>query len=266
MKRGTDKVLLLCLTFIFMVGIVSAWSVDITKLNNNVPTGYYNSGVNSFSYSVTNLNCPLDYSWIKYSLNGQSNQSLSCGNGESTFFPLSWIEGNNTLEIYVNDTSGTINSDNVSFWVDSISPILSVLNPLGNICYTNTNVLNLIAQLTETNKGGYHPSGNIDSSNRYFWRQFSYPSGGGSFNSYLLDSSNISDVSLPLSLGDQEEGNYTFIIKSRDKYPDGTTIREVTQTGVIIRDTLPPITSISSPLTGLYYSGIVNIINIFDGG
>src|SRR3989344_5892773 len=200
MKKGVIKKIFLCLTFLFLIGLVSAWSVDITKLNNNAPTNYYDTGVNSFSYSVTGLNCPSNYSWIKYSLNSQSNQSLSCGNGELTFSPLSWIEGNNTLEIYVNDTAGTTNSDSVSFWVDSILPIVNVLNPLGNIGYTNTNTLSLFAELIETNKGGYHPSGSIDSLNKYLWRQFSYPSGGGSFNSYLLDSSNISDASLPLSL------------------------------------------------------------------
>ena len=33
----------------------------------------------------------------------------------------------------------------------------------------------------------------------------------------------------------------------------------VTKTGTIVRDTLPPTISISSPLTGLFYAGIINI-------
>src|SRR3989344_6453673 len=211
MKKGVIKKIFLCLTFLFLIGLVSAWSVDITKLNNNAPTNYYDTGVNSFSYSVTGLNCPSNYSWIKYSLNSQSNQSLSCGNGELTFSPLSWIEGNNTLEIYVNDAAGTTNSDSVSFWVDSILPIVNVLNPLGNIGYTNTNTLSLFAELIETNKGGYIGfSGLPDSSNKYIWRQFIYPGFSGSEQgSYVLDSSNVSDASLIPSV--LEEGNYTYI-------------------------------------------------------
>ena len=238
MKKGVIKKIFLCLTFLFLIGLVSAWSVDITKLNNNAPTNYYDTGVNSFSYSVTGLNCPSNYSWIKYSLNSQSNQSLSCGNGELTFSPLSWIEGNNTLEIYVNDTAGTTNSDNVSFWVDSISPILNVLNPLGNIGYTNTNFLYLIAELTETNPGYYVGTKEVK-------RIFTYPDLiGGHTNAYDLNSSNIADASHILTNpDDQQEGSYTYIVYAKDVYPGGSTIREINKTGVIIRDiTAPTIT------------------------
>ncbi|MCH7965412.1 MAG: hypothetical protein IH852_15895 [Bacteroidetes bacterium] len=65
------------LSLILLIGIVSAWSVSITELNNNPPTSDYSLGVNSFSYLVNNLTCSSDYSWTKYSLNGNSNQSTN---------------------------------------------------------------------------------------------------------------------------------------------------------------------------------------------
>src|SRR3989344_9695521 len=85
---------------------------------------------------------------------------------------------------------------------------------------------------------------NLKCKNSKFLLLMDYPLGGGTWNSYTLDSTNISDISQTLSNpGDLQVGNYTFIIKARDKYPNGTTIREVTETGIIIRHiTAPTIT------------------------
>src|SRR3989344_2528454 len=241
MKKGVIKKIFLCLTFLFLIGLVSAWSVDITKLNNNAPTNYYNTGVNSFSYSVTDLNCPSNYSWIKYSLNGQSNQPLSCGNGESTFFPLSWIEGNNTLEIYVNDTAGTINSDSVSFWVDSISPILNYVIPSANLAYTNLDTLSFQFWLNETNKRDYHPGPQFVPFSLFLYDPYSFLFSSPSLTNLSSGDEIFSEIKNEIIPGGNlYEGSYKYIVYSSDIYPSGSTIREINISGTIIRDITAP--------------------------
>ncbi|MDP2673117.1 MAG: hypothetical protein Q8O84_04865, partial [Nanoarchaeota archaeon] len=57
MKRGVDKALLLCLTFVFLIGVVSAWSVDITKLNGQAVDTKYPNEITTLSYTLTNIAC-----------------------------------------------------------------------------------------------------------------------------------------------------------------------------------------------------------------
>src|SRR3989344_8297054 len=238
MKRGVINKIFLCLTFLFLIGLVSAWSVDITKLNNNAPTNYYNTEVTSLSYLISGINC-TDVSDVWYSPDGGTTLiPKACAESQITLTGLNSAEGNNSWFIVVNNTAGLIQNDNANFWVDSISPILTVLNPLGNMGYTNTNVLNLIAQLIEINPGYYVGTKEVK-------RTFNYPDLiGVHTNAYDLNSLNITDASHILTNpDDQQEGNYTYIIYARDKYLDGTTIREITETGIIIRDiTAPTIT------------------------
>src|SRR3989344_3584795 len=190
MQKEGVKICLILLGLILLVGAVSAWSVDITKLNNNAPTNYYSAKVTKFSYQLTGINCD-NVTGVWYTLNnGTTNSSAGCSSSEITLLGLNSAEGANDWTIYASDDATTTNSDSVSFWVDSISPILTVLNPLGNIGYTNTNVLNLIVQLTETKKGRYNGDNfaTPDSSNKYIWRIFNYPQGGGTWHSYTLRS------------------------------------------------------------------------------
>src|SRR3989338_8225418 len=209
MQKEGVKICLILLGLILLVGAVSAWSVDITKLNNNAPTNYYSAKVTKFSYQLTGINCD-NVTGVWYTLNnGTTNSSAGCSSSEITLPGLNSNEGANDWTIYASDDAATTNSDSVSFWVDSISPVLTVLNPLGNVGYTNTNFLYLIAELTETNKGGYWGDGTPDSSINYIYRKFIYPNGGNEDSSYPLNSSNIADASLsPSTL---LEGNYSFI-------------------------------------------------------
>ncbi|MBI2057286.1 hypothetical protein HYT91_03460, partial [Candidatus Pacearchaeota archaeon] len=250
MKRGMIFGILIT---ILLIGVVSALpNINIIYPANG--TGY-NDQVTQINLEITGDN--LTNCWWN---DGATNYNFNC-NLDINGIPPSG-ENWNTWTIYANDTNSNVVDKKVTFWVDSISPILTVLNPLGNIGYTNTNILNLITQLTETNKGGYFGYSIEDGSNKYIARKFTAPNGNEFSGSYSLDPSNISDVSQTLSNpGDQEEGNYTFIIKARDKYPSGTTIRTEFTEGVIIRDTLPPITTISSPADSSLNSGIVNIIS-----
>ena len=120
MKKGVSKVLFLCLTFLFLIGVVSAWSVDITKLNNNVPTNYYNAKVTKFSYQLTGINCD-NVTGVWYTLNnGTTNSSAGCSSSEITLPGLNSNEGANDWTIYASDDAATTNSDSLSFWVDTV--------------------------------------------------------------------------------------------------------------------------------------------------
>ncbi|MEK6823625.1 MAG: Ig-like domain-containing protein [Nanoarchaeota archaeon] len=255
--REKNKFLFLCLTFIFLIGVVSAWSVQI---NNPANGSAFGNKPSQFDWSFSGIN--------QSNLSNNVDSSYLINNGNKIYFrayseypdvtiqPGEVQEGWNELNISIKNLTGQTENSSVQFWVDNIDPILTILNPLGNIGYTNTNLLYLIVELTETNPGYY-------SGTKEIRRIFNYPDLAGQHtNNYDLNSSNIADASHNLlTPDDQQEGNYNYIIYSRDKYPNGNTIREVNTTGVIIRDTLPPTTFISSPLTGLFYAGIVNIIS-----
>src|SRR3989344_4695154 len=259
MKRGMIYGVLIT---ILLIGVVSAWNVDIT---NPVNGSYFGSKPTQFDWGFSGI--------TQDNLSNNVDSFYSINNGNEIYFraysdypdvtiqPNEVQQGWNKLNISIMNITGGQENAIIDFWVDNISPIVNVLNPLGNIGYTNTNTLSLFAELIETNKGGYIGfSGLPDSSNKYIWRQFIYPGFSGSEQgSYVLDSSNVSDASLIPSV--LEEGNYTYIIKARDKYPSGTTIRENITNGIIIRDTLSPIPTISNPLDSSLNAGIVNIIS-----
>src|SRR3989344_4881451 len=238
MRSKRFSLLFAGILLLFLVGNAGAVPTGL-DINFPVEGNNYNNNVTTINWSFSGaLNSTTDKCW--YELNSVSWTEFSCSDNILTV-PTS-IEGNNTWKIKINDTLSDV-TKTTNFWVDGIAPVLAVLDPLGNIGYTNTNSLNLIVNLLENNKGGYagDVSGSPDNSNRYIWRIFEYPLGGGTWNSYTLNASNISDVSTTLTNpGDQQEGNYTYNIKARDKYPGGSTIREVQTSGVIIRDITPP--------------------------
>lgn len=239
MKRGLVLSLILGL---FLIGSISAWagpswSVDITRLNDQAIQDYYSSDVNRMSFLISGIDCN-NVTNVWYILNGNLYSfSGACSSSEIVLTSLIDREGNNTWEIYVNDSSGIVESDSVDFWVDSITPVLSVINPTTNQGFTNGNPLTLIANLNEVNKGEYD-------TNKYIYRRFIYPNLLGEENYFSL-SSNLSDCSLTPS--EPQEGNYTYIIKAKDIFPNGTIIREVTTSGVITRDVTDPSVSINSP-------------------
>lgn len=251
MKKRVSKGLIFGLFMVFLIGSVSA-AVSITSPADG---SYHDSKINQIDWSN---NTAYDNCWWG---NGTTNTSFACTDSIISSGVLSSVtEGWNNWTVYANDSLGTVDSADVGFWVDSINPIINVLTPSG-IGYTSSNLLSLFVELIETNPGGFQGfSGNPDGSSNYVWRQFVYPDFSGSEQgSYTLNSTNVSDASLTPSV--LQEGNYSFTVKSRDKYPNGSTIREVTDTGIIVRDTIDPITSVDSPSDNSNHSGTVNIIS-----
>jgi len=143
---------LLSLVFVLLlVGVVSAVSVDITKLNDNEIVSDYGVNVTRMSFIIDGVNC-INVSDVWYSLDGGIvNISKACSDGEIILTGLSSNQGDNTWEVYIEDNEGNVYSDSVSFWVDSIAPVINVLSPDFPLAYTSGDTFDVVSQLIETN-------------------------------------------------------------------------------------------------------------------
>jgi len=248
MKKGfVLSVLVLFLGVFLMSFAVAAGSVSISYPLDKDHGGFYSTNISSIIWSYTGGNFTSD---SECRFNGNI---VLCS---TTTLPGISIEGDNnwTISVQENKTSGsTIYSASVPFWVDSIAPNITLVNPTSTISYTSSNILTLIIKLTESNPAFY-------SSTKEIRRFFTYPESGSHSNDYDLDSNNNSDCSHNLvNPGDQQEGNYTYTIYAKDKYPNGTTIREITEAGVIIRDITPPFVTITTPTNNSNQKGTFSI-------
>jgi Bacterial surface protein, Ig-like domain/Bacterial Ig domain len=247
------KRLLTALVFgIFLLGMVSATVIITNPTDTN-----YDVDITDLTFdwsgSVVNDTNKLDYTcWAD--LNGDAREFM-CFEEPSIIGYVDSIEGNNTWSVFVNDSGdNTIESDTVSFWVDSIDPNLTYVNPSSNIGYTNSNSLDLILNLLESNSGFYSVTKEIK-------RIFYYPDGiSQHVGAYDLDSNNDSDCSHPLTnLDDQQEGNYSWESFAKDIFPDSSLRKEISLIGTIIRDTLIPSVQITSPSNGSKWRSSVSI-------
>ncbi len=107
---------------------VNVLEIDTTKPNvsivypsNNTNTTNANINVN---YTVSD-NQAVDSCWYSNS-SGQYNYSITNCENLTT---QTWNQGNNTVIIYLNDTSGNENSSSVTFFVDSINPTIQFVSP-----------------------------------------------------------------------------------------------------------------------------------------
>lgn len=87
----------------------------------------------TYYYIVTALN----YTYVEanpsscwYSINnGATNTSITCGQNVTSLLSA---EGNNTFHIWINDTSGRIAYNNVTFVVDAVPPVIVLYSPTNN--------------------------------------------------------------------------------------------------------------------------------------
>ncbi|RLG10814.1 hypothetical protein DRN73_06885 [Candidatus Pacearchaeota archaeon] len=119
-----SKKLLAVLLGLFLVGVVSAWGVEITS---PVQDAQYGEIVNNITWNLNGINQNnLSSCW--YNLNGGSNLSFNCDDFYLTQ-NISSIEGNNTWKIFAKDINNITESDEVDFWVDSIYPNITINIP-----------------------------------------------------------------------------------------------------------------------------------------
>lgn len=256
------KKILSAFVLIFMfLSLVSAWSVQITKLNDSPVQSDYAGGVSRITYQLNGINC-INVSNVWFSSdNGSTLENKGCPGTEVTLTGLTDQESYNTWTIIVNSSSGEINNDSVTFWVDSIEPNVTLVNPALNMSYINSNTLNFIIFLLEANKLAYElPDKFLQLK---IWNIISDASNEGDYDHRYrlsLDINNMSSLNHNLEEDERGEGNYTYRIYARDKYPNGTIIREIIFSGVIIRDTINPELIITSPNQGELYTYSINQI------
>ncbi len=86
-----------------------------------------------------NLTTNEPASWAGFSLDSVSNNvTLSNSSGNWNFLNSSMSEGVHIAIFYANDTAGNMNTTNVTFKIDTIVPLLSILLPQNTTTYSTT--------------------------------------------------------------------------------------------------------------------------------
>ena len=81
-------------------------------------------------YTYTELN--VDSCW--WNDNDGSNTTLSSCENITT---KTWLDGSHDVKIYLNDSAGNVNSTSIFFTVDTIPPVISIINPKSQTYSTN---------------------------------------------------------------------------------------------------------------------------------
>ncbi|MBI3623065.1 hypothetical protein HY212_03220 [Candidatus Pacearchaeota archaeon] len=157
----------------------------------------YNINVTALNYTASD-NSALDKCW--YSLNnGVTNTTITCGNNVSG---LSSNEGSNTWKVWANDTAGNLNSSSKTFFVDTISPNISIISPL-NQTFTNATIL---VNLSASDSNGvsqiwfYNGTANVSYSSPAY---YTFPQGSTTIIAYAND-----------TIGNLNSSNKTFFVDS----------------------------------------------------
>jgi len=114
------------------------------KLTLTKPTNTtYTTNQLTLNYSATDLN--RNICW--YNINNGANISTSCNNISFTAG-----QGSSILRLFVNDSANNLNQTNVSFYVDSIHPSVSIDTDFADGSYLNYNTSVIFnVTITETN-------------------------------------------------------------------------------------------------------------------
>jgi PGF-pre-PGF domain-containing protein len=97
----------------------------------------YASTSRTLNYTVSDNNA-IGTCWYQY--NGTNTTLANCANATFTGF-----EGTSMLILYANDTSGNINSANVTFTIDTIAPIITIVLPQNTTYGSTSRTLNFTA-------------------------------------------------------------------------------------------------------------------------
>ncbi len=107
-------------------------SAPFLTVQEPVNDSWYGSDVMDLNFTVSDVY--LDSCWF-VNVTGQNETLMNCQNVSFTA-----LEGNNNVTVYANDTSNNVNSSQVFFYVDSVSPVITVSSPVNNTNYTYTNI------------------------------------------------------------------------------------------------------------------------------
>ncbi len=160
----------------------------------------YNSIQTQLNYTITDTN--LNSCW--YTTNGgTTNSSITCGNNISSLSS----QGSNTWRIYSNDSANNINSSTITFFIDSITPTLSILTPTEGSTFGTNQSLELNFTISDTNLQScwYHIDSSANSTiPNCINATFNTTSGQHTLYLYANDSLNnkaLSTVNFTISIG-----------------------------------------------------------------
>ncbi|MCX6749026.1 MAG: right-handed parallel beta-helix repeat-containing protein, partial [Candidatus Pacearchaeota archaeon] len=190
----------------------------------------YNINVSSLNYSASDTN--LQACWYSVT-SGSINTTVDCG---SNLTGLTSTEGSNAWLIGANDTSGNRNSSAVTFWKDTVLPVIYITNPK-NKSYTDANLFfNLtLSENTSACLYQYDTSANVSMQR-------------------------VNDTSFGARKTLITAAPHTVIFTCNDSL-NNYNLTSISFT----RDTTPPIIIINSPLNTTYESGSNILINITFG-
>src|SRR3989344_8650181 len=98
MKRGMIYGVLIT---ILLIGVVSAWNVDITKLNGQAVDTKYPNEITTLSYTLADIDC-ANISKVWYSPDGGFTKiNAGCSQSEIILTGLNSDEGNNSWVVIV---------------------------------------------------------------------------------------------------------------------------------------------------------------------
>lgn len=118
---------------------VSAPTISIVSPANNTNTSNNQLDIN---YTVTNEQA----CWYSNDSMTLNITLASCTN----ITTITWSEGVHNVTVWVNNSVGVEESDSVTFNIDAISPIVSLVSPANNSEETISNTINFIYNVTDT--------------------------------------------------------------------------------------------------------------------
>lgn len=235
------RLLLSLILGIFLIGSINAWSIDITRLNDNLPINYYSENVTNLYYQLTSINCS-EVSDVIFSndggLNNISNGACAVSGGEIKLSNLISNQGNNSWTIFILNNSGYVELDTIGFWIDSIAPVITLNYPLTNPIYLSQDNFNINVTIRENNPSRI---------------QFKVTA-GSSLTEERNYFNNTAEVFRFPSFGSVPNENYTFTITANDSLNHISV-----QSGIIILDTIAPNIFLTNPQNGENKSEIISI-------
>lgn len=137
-----------------------SWTLFVSKEVDTIPSLVKIISPENKIYSTNDV--PLTFTidkttlWIGYSIDSQVNVTI---NENTTIIDLS--EGSHSLRIYAYDTGGNADSEMVYFYVDTVTPNITI-SLLGNKTYATNSVLLIFSIDESTSWIGYSLDGNAN--------------------------------------------------------------------------------------------------------
>ncbi len=87
----------------------------------------YSQQSTDINYTATD-DIALSFCWYSNDSGGINSSTQPCG----TNWTINYSDGGHNVIVYANDTTNNINSTNVSFFIDSINPLITITSPTNN--------------------------------------------------------------------------------------------------------------------------------------